>query len=224
MITNKLLSSHAWIPGLIVLLVVSPFSSAFAAAEAGKVVTVAGRAAAATQQGDIRSLGRGEAVNSGDTVVTSSNSYVRMKFIDGASVILRPNSRFHIEEYQVAEKEEENRSFFSLVKGGFRAVTGAIGRRNRSGYRVRTAVATIGIRGTDYSMRTCAGDCGNNPDGDYYQVHEGGIFVSTEGGGQSDYQAGDFAYVQDPSMTPISIPEADADPLTDDPLPPAACE
>jgi hypothetical protein len=224
MITNKLLSSHAWIPGVIVLLVVSPFGSAFAAAEAGKVVTVAGRAAAATQQGDIRSLGRGEAVNSGDTVVTSSNSYVRMKFIDGASVILRPNSRFHIEEYQVAEKEEENRSFFSLVKGGFRAVTGAIGRRNRSGYRVRTAVATIGIRGTDYSMRTCAGDCGNNPDGDYYQVHDGGIFVSTEGGGQSDYQAGDFAYVQDPSMTPISIPEADADPLTDDPLPPAACE
>ena len=224
MITNKLLSSHAWIPGFIVLLVVSPFGSAFAAAEAGKVVNVAGRAAAATQQGDIRSLGRGEAVNSGETVVTSSNSYVRMKFIDGASVILRPNSRFHIEEYQVAEKEEENRSFFSLVKGGFRAVTGAIGRRNRSGYRVRTAVATIGIRGTDYSMRTCAGDWGNNPDGDYYQVHEGGIFVSTDGGGQSDYQAGDFAYVQDPSMTPISIPEADADPLTDDPLPPAACE
>ena len=224
MIANKLLSSRAWIRGVIVLLVVSPFGSAFAAAEAGKVVNVAGRAAAATQQGDIRSLGRGEAVNSGDTVVTSSNSYVRMKFIDGASVILRPNSRFHIEEYQVAEKEEENRSFFSLVKGGFRAVTGAIGRRNRSGYRVRTAVATIGIRGTDYSMRTCAGDCGNNPDGDYYQVHEGGIFVSTDGGGQSDYQAGDFAYVQDPSMTPISIPEADADPLTDDPLPPAACE
>lgn len=224
MTTNKLLPSCAWSLGLAALLVVSPFDAALAAPEAGKVVTVAGRAAAATQAGDIRSLGRGEAVNSGDTVVTSSNSYVRMKFIDGASVILRPNSRFHIEDYQVAEKEEENRSFFNLVKGGFRAVTGAIGRRNRSGYRVRTAVATIGIRGTDYSMRTCAGDCGNNPDGDYYQVHDGGIFVSTEGGGQSDYQAGDFAFVQDPTMTPISIPEADADPLTDDPLPPAACE
>lgn len=224
MTTNKLMSSQACSLGFALLLTVSPFGSAFAAAEAGKVVTVAGRAAAATQTGDIRSLGRGGAVNSGDTVVTSSNSYVRMKFIDGASVILRPNSRFHIEDYQVAEKEEENRSFFNLVKGGFRAVTGAIGRRNRSGYRVRTAVATIGIRGTDYSMRTCAGDCGNNPDGDYYQVHDGGIFVATDGGGQSDYQAGDFAYVQDPAMTPVSIPEADADPLTDDPLPPAACE
>lgn len=224
MTTNKLMSRRIRTLGLAALFILSPCGSAFAAPEAGKVVTVAGRAAAATQEGDIRSLGRGGAVNSGDTVVTSSNSYVRMKFIDGASVILRPNSRFHIEDYQVAEKEEENRSFFNLVKGGFRAVTGAIGKRNRSGYRVRTAVATIGIRGTDYSMRTCSGDCGNNPDGDYYQVHDGGIFVSTDGGGQSDYQAGDFAFVQDPAMTPISIPEADADPLTDDPLPPAACE
>jgi hypothetical protein len=191
--------------------------------EAGKVVTVAGRAAAATQEGDIRNLGRGGAVNSGDTVVTSSNSYVRMKFIDGASVILRPNSRFHVEEYKVAEKEEENRSFFNLVKGGFRAVTGIIGQRNRRGYRVKTAVATIGIRGTDYSIRTCQGDCGNNPDGDYYQVHDGGIFAVTQGG-ENDFQAGDFGYVSDPTSVPTGIPEADADPLTDDPLPPAACD
>jgi len=224
MITDSLIFNAARVLGIAVIVAAVPVDHVDAAAEAGKVVTVAGRAAAATQTGDIRSLGRGGAVNSGDTVVTSSNSYVRMKFIDGASVILRPNSRFHIENYKMAEKEEENRSFFNLVKGGFRAVTGAIGRRNRSGYRVKTAVATIGIRGTEYSMRTCAGDCGNNPDGDYYQVHEGGIFVGTEGGGQSDYQAGDFAYVQDPSMTPIGIPEADADPLTDDPLPPAACD
>ncbi len=194
-----------------------------AAAEAGEVVTVAGRAAAATQDGDIRNLGRGGSVNSGDTVVTSSNSYVRLKFIDGASVILRPNSRFHIENYKLAKKEEESRSFFSLVKGGFRAVTGAIGKRNRRGYRVRTAVATIGIRGTDYSVRTCQGDCGNNPNGDYYQVHEGGIFVATQAG-ETDYQSGDFGYANDPSMSPVTIPEADADPLTDDPLPPASCE
>ncbi len=206
-------------------LVASIFISthAFAATEAGKVLTVAGRAAAATQDGDIRNLGRGGGVNSGDTVVTSSNSYVRMKFIDGASVILRPNSRFHIAEYQVAEKEEENRSFFDLVKGGFRAVTGAIGKRNRRGYRVRTAVATIGIRGTDYEMRTCNGDCGNNPNGDYYTVHDGGISVANSGG-EIEFQTGDFGYVSNAGMSPVPIPQADADPLTADPLPPAACE
>lgn len=198
-------------------------AESMAAVEAGKVVTVAGRAAAATQDGNIRKLKRGGVVNSGDTVVTSSNSYVRMKFVDGASVILRPNTRFHIEEYVLAEKETESRSFFNLVKGGFRAVTGLIGRRNANSYRVRTAVATVGIRGTDYSMRTCAGDCGNNPDGDYYQVHDGGISVTTQGGA-INYESGDFGFVSDPTLPPTNISEADADPLTDDPLPPAACE
>jgi hypothetical protein len=221
MIGRNSASSVCWFAfSVAVSLVLS--ANVSAASGAGEVVSVAGRAAAATQAGDIRNLGRGSAVNSGDTVVTSSNSYVRMKFVDGAAVILRPNSRFHIEAYKLAEKEEENRSFFNLVKGGFRSVTGLIGKRNRRGYRVRTAVATIGIRGTDYTMRTCQGDCGNNPDGDYYQVHDGGIFVTTEAG-EHDYQSGDFGFVDTHNRAPVTIPEADADPLTDDPLPPASC-
>ena len=101
-----------------VMLLISDLSAA--ESEAGKVVSVAGRAAAATLNGDIRDLGRGGAVNTGDTVVTSRNSYVRLKLVDGASVILRPNSRFQIEDYNVAEKEEENRSVFNLIKGGLR--------------------------------------------------------------------------------------------------------
>jgi len=214
--------TYLWFVLIQIALVVGP-TNALAARAAGEVVSVAGRAAAATLDGDIRNLGRGSAVNSGDTVVTSSNSYVRMKFIDGAAVILRPNSRFHIEQYKLATKPAESRSFFSLVKGGFRAVTGLIGQRNRRSYRVRTAVATIGIRGTDYSMRTCQGDCGNNPDGDYYQVHDGGILVTTDAG-ELEYQSGDFGFVDSAGSNPVTIPEADADPLTDDPLPPASCE
>ncbi|MDA0821545.1 MAG: FecR domain-containing protein [Proteobacteria bacterium] len=209
---------------IFILIALLTFGDAQAAVEAGKVVTIAGRAAAATQDGDIRKLDRGGPVNAGDTVVTSANSYVRMKFVDGASVILRPNSRFHIEDYRMAEAQQESRSFFNLVKGGFRAVTGLIGKQNPASYRVRTAVATIGIRGTDYSMVTCQdGSCSGNPDGDYYQVHEGRISVVT-GGGESEYASGDFGYVSDPSMSPINISEAQADALTDDPLPAAACE
>ncbi|MFT4583018.1 MAG: hypothetical protein ACI915_002700 [Gammaproteobacteria bacterium] len=193
----------------------------FSAVEAGKVVSIAGRAAAATQDGDIRKLKRGGQVNSGDTVVTSAHSYVRMKFVDGASVILRPNSRFQIEDYRLPEPKKEGRSFFNLVKGGFRAVTGVIGRQNPASYRVRTAVATIGIRGTDYSVVTWDGP--GNPSGDYYQVHDGGISVVTQGG-TSEYVSGDFGFVSSATMLPITIPESQADPLTDDPLPPAACE
>ena len=163
----------------------------------------------ATINGAAASLDSG--IKPGDTVETGRAS--RLIFVDrGNAHILRENSRVTLS----APSDAANvlRVFTGVLLSVF-------GRRKR---RLVTSAATIGIRGTDYSMRTCAGDCGNNPDGDYYQVHDGGIFVATEGGGQSDYQAGDFAYVQDPAMTPVSIPEADADPLTDDPLPPAACE
>ena len=195
-----------------------------AESEAGKVVSVAGRAAAATLNGDIRDLGRGGAVNTGDTVVTSRNSYVRLKLVDGASVILRPNSRFQIEDYNVAEKEEENRSVFNLIKGGFRTVTGLIGRRNKRGVRVRTAVATIGIRGTNWEMVSCVGgSCGGNPDGDYYTVYEGGISVTNDSG-TLDFDPGDYGYVSDPSAQPVGIPQNQADPIVDGQLPDPACE
>ena len=193
-----------------------------AANEAGEVVSVAGRVAAATQDGDIRTLNRGGGVNAGDTVVTSRNSYVRLKLVDGASVILRPNSRFQIEDYNVSDKPEENRSFFNLIKGGFRTVTGIIGQRNKRGVRVRTAVATIGIRGTNWEMVSCQSDCGNNPDGDYYTVYDGGITVNTNGGA-TDFDPGDYGFVSGPDSAPQNIPRNDADPLIDGQLPDPAC-
>ena len=210
---------------ILLALLFTPHSVLFAAEkEAGKVVSVAGRAAAATLDGDIRNLGSGGKVNTGDTVVTSRNSYVRLKLLDGASVILRPNSRFQIEDYNVAENEQENRSVFNLIKGGFRAVTGLIGKRNRRGVRVRTAVATIGIRGTNFEVVNCAGgSCGSNPDGDYYTVYEGGITV-TNNSGSLDIDPGDYGYIGDPNAQPLGIPRNQADPLVDGQLPDPACE
>lgn len=41
-----------------------------------------------------------------------------------------------------------DRAFLRLLKGGFRAVSGAIGKLNQEDYRITTPVATIGIRGT----------------------------------------------------------------------------
>jgi hypothetical protein len=44
-----------------------------------------------------------------------------------------------------------------LLKGGFRTVTGLIGKRgNTDAYKLRAGTATIGIRGTDFSSRLCA--------------------------------------------------------------------
>lgn len=60
---------------------------------------------------------------------------------------------------QSAGGGEGSRAFFRLLKGGFRAVSGLIGKVNRDDYRVSTPVATIGIRGTRYGARLCQGEC-----------------------------------------------------------------
>ena len=227
-------------------------AGAQAVTTAGEVVNVAGRAAAATSEGDIRALEKGGGIHSGETVVTSAHSYVRLKFVDGAYVILRPNTRFQIEDYNFSETAAENRSLFNLVKGGFRTVTGLIGKRNRPGYRVRTAVATIGIRGTDFEARDCAqGSCVDSPDGTYVRVHaalegdrdggaggdddegEGGDEACDEDGcggitvendaGEKDYDEGEYGYVADQGTDPVEIDESAADPLVDEPLGPADC-
>ena len=132
-------------------------------------------------------------------ISTGPNSYLNIKFTDGGRVLLRPNSRFQIEEYSYkagatdsAESsspnvaaEPEGNSLFRLLKGGFRAVTGLIGERNRDTYKVRTPVATIGIRGTDFEARICQGDCFDiSPapaDGLYTGVFNGGIQLGKSG-------------------------------------------
>jgi hypothetical protein len=117
--------------------------AARAAPSAGEVTKMTGRASAATADGDIRALAHKSPVNSGDTIATSANSFVRMRLSDGAFVVLRPNTRFLTEDYRHAENDNESRSFSSVLKGGFRAVTGAIGERHRANVSYRTALVPL---------------------------------------------------------------------------------
>jgi hypothetical protein len=64
---------------------------------------------------------------------------------------------------QPAAQAGPSRAFFSLLKGGFRSVSGLIGKLNPDEYRVATPVATIGIRGTDYLVVVCDANCATDP-------------------------------------------------------------
>jgi hypothetical protein len=54
-------------------------------------------------------------------------------------------------------------AFFRLLKGGFRSVSGLIGKINHDEYQVATPVATVGIRGTDYLAVLCDATCATDP-------------------------------------------------------------
>jgi len=144
---------------VVVLLLLLAWPVAGLAAEAGKVIAARGEVTVANAAGDLRALKRGDLFDSGETISTGANSFVRLKFSDGGSIHLRAASRLVIDDYAFNEAGKKDKSEFNLLRGGFRAVTGAIGRDNKEAYSVRTPVSTIGIRGTDYQVRLCFGDC-----------------------------------------------------------------
>lgn len=202
---------------------------------AAKVTMANGMVTVASGDGTIRELARDDTVRAGDVVSTSANSYVSLLFTDGGRVLLRPNSRFVIDEYSfeatsdpaAEEPEGSGQASMRLLRGGFRAVTGAIARDNRDNVEVRTPVATLGIRGTDFEARMCAGDCFDvHPrpaDGLYTGVHSGAISV-TNPAGEVVTAPGQFSFTAGPATIPTTIPFRPRA-LGQDPMPdPTTCD
>jgi hypothetical protein len=174
---------------------------------AGDVLRVTGRATVTTADGQIRKIEKGTEIKSTDIISTSARSYVRMKMEDESYIMVRPDSRMVIEDFKYSEKKpEENRGFFSLLKGGFRTVTGLI--KNKKKYRYSTTVATIGIRGTEFSVRVCAFNCY-----DIDPVPENGLFLEvldheviiTTAAGDFSFTQGQFAYVASSDSPAVMI-------------------
>ena len=122
-------------------------------AAAGRVQFAIGNAIGVDKNGNERRLSRGGVVESGDTIRTGRRSRVQIRFADNSFTSIKPNTEFRVDEFEFEEtKQEESRSFFSLLKGGLRTVTGLIGKARKKAWRMSTPVATIGIRGTGGSI------------------------------------------------------------------------
>lgn len=137
----------------------------------GRVAFMRGKMAARNKDGSERKVRRGEPIYEGDTLVSGKGSFGVIAFRDKSRITLQPRSQFHVEKFSFSEnKPESNVALMSLLRGGLRAVTGQIGKVNRNQYRMRTPVATIGIRGTGYDLQ-CQGGC-VALDGAYYAPNE----------------------------------------------------
>jgi len=118
---------------------------------AGHVQFVNGEVQITNPAGQIRPAQKGDAINEGDTLTSAPSSSAQIKMQDGGFVAVRADTKLKFDQFIFAGKEDgSEKSFFSLFKGGFRAVTGLIGRVNKQNYKITTPAATIGIRGTDH--------------------------------------------------------------------------
>ncbi|MDY0056392.1 MAG: FecR domain-containing protein [Methyloversatilis sp.] len=180
-------------PARMALAIALAFPLHAVAETAARVEFTSGDVRALAADGSSRVLARGAQVGSGDTVDTGSGR-AQMRFTDGSLVSLQPQTQFRIDQYAFAGKPAEDRGFFSLIKGGLRTITGLVGKGNRSNYKLTTSVATIGIRGTQFSV--VYGNSINVTTG------EGAVDVCN-GAGCLTVSDGQSAYVADQNTQPV---------------------
>ena len=119
----------------------------------GMVVASRGEVLAMAKGGS-RELKQGDLVYVDDEILTANRSFAVLQFVDGAKVTVRPDSAMIVEAY-LYNGNEDDVATLSLVSGGLRVITGAMAKTNPENYKVRTPVALMGVRGTEFSVMLC---------------------------------------------------------------------
>lgn len=148
-------------------------------APAGRVVFVSGEATLVGSDGVARAIRMGTEVRAGERITTGDDTYVHLRMVDRAFVALRPRSTFAVELYEFdADRPQASRIRLHLDEGNARTVSGQGGEAARESYRFGTPVAAIGLRGTDYTVRT-------TEDSTRVSVARGAVVVTPLGNGCS---------------------------------------
>lgn len=151
----------AAVVGLFLTFGCGPFPGGLAAAvetkavnpDAGKrfasVWRIRGEVSASGGVAGDRPLREGDQVFVGERVHATSAAEAVLKTDDAGIVAVRPGAEFVAERF-AAHGEASDSLTLRILTGSLRVITGWISRTNRSGHRIVTPSATIGIRGTDY--------------------------------------------------------------------------
>ena len=121
-------------------------SSGMVVASRGEVIAMA--------NGGSRELKQGDFIYVNDEIMTTNRSFVVLQFEDGAKVTVRPDSTLIIEQY-LYNGDAGDAAELNLVAGGLRVITGAMAKNNPENYKVKTPVALMGVRGTEFSIMLC---------------------------------------------------------------------
>ena len=84
--------------------------------------------------------------------VRTGNGRIAIQFIDDSVIRLTEHSKIIIDEYIFDPNPEKSTLSLNFVKGTGRFVTGKLKRIKKENIKIRTNSATIGIRGTDFTV------------------------------------------------------------------------
>lgn len=146
----------------------------------GEAAMVIGVARITSASGQVTAVNRGSPIHVGDRIETESGGHVHVRFVDGGRLSVRPSSRLQVENYSYSAQQPALTAIkFKLDEGVVRSITGTWGESARDRFRLNTPVAAIGVKGTDFVVRSDA-------DATAASVYTGAIvFAALSGGCQA---------------------------------------
>jgi len=205
-----------WGAGLLAGLVLAVAASGGALAQqagaAGSFVAVTGDVKILGDDGVSRAAAAGDALRQGDSIVTGSDGLARLRMTDGSALSVRTSSRFRLDRYRFQGRGDPDASFLvSIVQGGFRTVTGLIGRLRRDNYQVTTPMAAMGVRGTDFEIVHIERALPDAAPGTYNRVYEGVTALRNRAGVELLVSRGQTAFVALPGdLAPVLVAPPDS--------------
>ena len=120
----------------------------YAGADVGDVVKARGNIAS-VYRGLPRTLLQGSDVKFLDTILTGTDTRAEIKLIDDSHLSLGDNTELTIDE-MIYDPGKQGQGVLTLTKGVFRMVSGKVNKVTGGTLVLRTPIATIGVRGTDF--------------------------------------------------------------------------
>lgn len=118
-----------------------------------------------------RVLAKSDPVHASERLSASSNSHGEFRLNDNSKIIVGPGSTISLDDF-VVSRTGVSSGTLNVVKGAFRF---ASGRAKKGTYRIKTPLATIGIRGTRFDVYV-------KPNGETDVVHFSGRIEVCAGG------------------------------------------
>ena len=186
-------------------------SDAGAQANAGQFLTAVGDVRVVAADGAQRTPQRGTILREGETILTGAGALAQVRLLDGGLLSVRADTEMKIDRFAHAGQDDRNSSLLiSLLKGGFRSITGLIGQLNRDGYRITTPTATIGIRGTDHEpVVVLPGAIAAQlqvPPGTYDRVYAGQTIIQNPQGQSQLVNPNQIGFISVLGAAPVILP------------------
>lgn len=173
-LSSVLIRAHQWLWVFALLsLAVAGHATAQDAA-AGRFIAVVGDVKVLAPDGKWRIAIRNGEIRAGESIVTGQRSLAQLHMSDGGAVSVRADTQLKLDAYRYSGRADRSDNFLvSILKGGFRTITGLIARNSRENYRVATSTMTIGVRGTDFEVVHVLRPRADAAAGTYNRVYDG---------------------------------------------------